>query len=414
MLLAAGIGNFIEWYDFIVYGFVAPILAPLFFPSADFVTSLLATFVVFGVGFGLRPIGGLVLGPLGDRYGRRLSLVLVISLMAVGTTMLGCAPTFAQVGIVGPIVLVCARAIQGFAIGGEFASSSAFIVEYAPPGQRGRYGGWQMFSQMAGLFAGAVVSGAMINVLSPDAARVWGWRVAFLLAVPLIAVAMYVRWRLADTPVFERAEKVGTEAAPLRTSLRRNWRQLLNGIGVLCLPGIAVYALFVSMPAYLVATEQVPLSTGLISTIIGLGVFTVVIPPAAALTDSVGRRPVFLAGALITTALAYPAYMLIGTKSVAAIVAAQVVMGIVLGIMHAPVPAILVEAFGTRTRVSSVAISYGIATAVFSGSAPYLTTWLTSVTHDARIPGVLVAAAGLITIASGLTMPETANKELTV
>jgi MFS family permease len=280
VLLAAGIGNFIEWYGFIVYGFLAPILAPLFFPSDDLVTSLLATFAVFGVGFGLRPVGGLILGHLGDRYGRRNALVLVIALMAVGTTMFGVAPSYAQAGIIGPIVLVLARALQGFAIGGEFASSSTFMVEYAPPGQRGRYGGWQMFSQMAGLLAGAVVAGVLTVLLAPEAAREWGWRVAFLLAVPLIGVALYVR--LQDTPVFKRVESTaGAERLPILASLRRGWRCLLTMVGILCLPAIGVYALFVSMPAYLVATQGLPLKTGLISTIIGLAVFTTAaIPPA--------------------------------------------------------------------------------------------------------------------------------------
>jgi MFS transporter, MHS family, proline/betaine transporter len=413
VLLAAGIGNFIEWYDFIVYGFLAPILAPLFFPSDDLVTSLLATFAVFGIGFGLRPVGGLILGHLGDRYGRRNALVLVIALMAVGTTMLGVAPTYAQAGIIGPIVLVLARALQGFAIGGEFASSSTFMVEYAPPGQRGRYGGWQMFSQMAGLLAGAVVAGVLTVLLAPEAAREWGWRAAFLLAVPLIGIALYVRLRLQDTPVFKRVESTaGAERLPILASLRRGWRRLLTMVGILCLPAIGVYALFVSMPAYLVATQGLPLKTGLISTIIGLAVFTAAIPPLAVLSDSIGRLPLLLAGTLGTAALAYPAYLVIDTGSVAEIVGVQLVAGLILALAHAPMPSVMVEAFGTRTRVSSVAIAYGVATALFSGTAPFVLTWLSSATGDARIPGVLVAAAGAVTFASILALPETHRAEL--
>lgn len=413
VLVAAGIGNFIEWYDFVVYGFVATVLAPLFFPSVDPTASLLATFAVFGVGFGMRPLGGLVFGHLGDRYGRRNTLVLVIALMAVGTLLLGLAPTYAQAGVIGPVLLVSARALQGFSVGGEFANSSTFMIEYAPRGERGRYGGWQMFSQMAGVTAGAVVAGILTLLLDPAVLSSWGWRVAFLMSAPLIGVALYVRLKLHDTPVFREVESAGsTEKAPLITGLRQGWRRILVAVGIVCLPGVALYAMFVSMPSYLATTQKVPLGLGLMTTIIGLVVFTAAIPPLAALCDRVGRRPLLLGGAAATTILAYPLYLLIGAGSPIAIATAQVVAGLALAVIHAPVPAALVEAFPTKVRVSSVAIAYGLATAAFSGTAPYLSTWLLSVTKNPFSPAFLVIAAGVVTLAAIAVLPETLRDEL--
>lgn len=410
VLVAAGIGNFIEWYDFVVYGFVATVLAPLFFPSADPVTSLLATFAVFGVGFGMRPLGGLVFGHLGDRYGRRNTLVLVIGLMAVGTLLLGLAPTYAQAGVLGPVLLVVARALQGFSVGGEFANSSTFMIEYAPRGRRGRYGGWQMFSQMAGVTAGAVVAGILTLLLDPAVLSAWGWRVAFLLSVPLIGVALYVRLRLHDTPVFE--EEDSPEKAPLVAGLRQGWRRILVAVGIVCLPGVALYAMFISMPSYLATTQKAPIALGLTTTIVGLVVFTAAIPPLAALCDRVGRRPLLFTGAAATTVLAYPLYVLISTGSVAAIVTAQIVAGLALAVIHAPVPAVLVEAFPTKVRVSSVAIAYGIATAAFSGTAPYLSTWLLAQTQNPLSPAFLVISAGVVTLAAVALLPETLRTEI--
>lgn len=413
VLVAAGVGNFIEWYDFVVYGFVATVLAPLFFPSSDPVVSLLATFAVFGVGFGLRPLGGLFFGHLGDRYGRRNTLVLIIALMGLGTLVLGLAPTYAQAGVLGPVLLVAARALQGFSVGGEFAGSSAFMVEYAPEDKRGRYGGWQMFSQMGGVLAGAVVAGLLTLLLDPDALRDWGWRLAFLIAVPLIGVALYVRLRVEDTPVFRAAEsESAVERSPLLVSLRDGRRSLLVMIGLVCLPGIALYVLYISMPSYLATTQDAPISTGLVTTVVGLAVFTALVPPFAALSDRIGRRPLLLGGALATGVVVYPLYLLIGTGSPVAIAAAQVIPAVALAAIHAPLPAAMAEAFPTRLRVSSVAIAYGIATALFSGTAPYVSTWLLAATGDPRTPALLVLAAAVVTTAAAVAQPETRHTGL--
>lgn len=414
VLVAAGIGNFIEWYDFVVYGFVATVLAPLFFPSDTPFVSLLAAFAVFGVGFGMRPIGGLVLGHLADRYGRKNVLVLIVSLMAVGTLLLGIAPTYAQAGVLGPVILVFARALQGFSVGGEFAGAAAFMIEHAPEGRRGRYGGWQMFGQMGGVLAGAIIAGLLTVSLGPDALSAWGWRVAFLVAVPLIIVAFYIRRRLEDTPSFRRVEAShGVESAPLLASLRQGYRQLLLMVGVVCLPGLGTYVLFISMPSYLDATQKLPLTTGLGVTIAGLVVFTGVVPLFAALSDRVGRRPLMRIGALGIVIVAYPAYLVIGTGSIPAIVGTMLVTGLFLGMIHAPMPVILAEAFPTRIRVSSMAIAYSVATALFAGTAPYVSTWLLSTTGDPRAPGLLVTAAAVVTFVTAMVLRETYRDDFT-
>ncbi|MEP7207208.1 MAG: MFS transporter, partial [Casimicrobiaceae bacterium] len=218
---AAVVGNVLEWYDFAVYGYVATIIAKNFFPAGDDVAALLATFAAFGLGFVVRPLGGIVIGRLGDTRGRKTALILTIMLMAFGTVMIGLIPSYASIGILAPILLVVARLLQGFSAGGEWGGSTAFIVEWAPAGRRGFYGSFQQCSVVAGLLLGSGVAATLASVLTPATMEGWGWRIPFLLGGLLGPVGMYMRRNIGETPAYRRmVQENAPAAAPAQATPR--------------------------------------------------------------------------------------------------------------------------------------------------------------------------------------------------
>ena len=372
---AGAIGNFVEWYDYSVYGFFATIIASQFFPSDDRVASLLATFAVFPVAFFMRPVGAFVFGQYGDTIGRRNTLAAAIILMGIATLMIGVLPSYAQVGVLAPILLVIARLLQGFSAGGEWSGSAAFMVEYAPENNRGLYGSWQQVSIVAGLLVGSGMGGLLGTVLSEDALNAWGWRIPFILGMVVALVGLYLRLRIEDTPAFRIIEvKDEITEAPVKESFTAHWRESLTAIGFTLAWTVAYYILLTYMPTYVSETLGLPLTQALLSNAIGLVVLMVLIPFTAAISDRIGRKPLLIASSALLALLTYPLFLLASTQVLAFIVLAQILFGVIISLFSGPGPAALVEMFPTNVRYIALGVRYNIPFGAFLATAPFLAT----------------------------------------
>jgi MFS transporter, MHS family, proline/betaine transporter len=305
-ITAGVIGNVLEWYDFGVYGYLVPTISLLFFPGGDPVVSLLSTFAVFGVGFVMRPVGSILFGIYGDRHGRRRALSTVVFVMALATFAMGLLPTYGQVGVLAPALLVVVRLCQGLSAGGEWGGSTAYIVEFAPSARRGFFGSWQLVGVGGGFLLGSLTAALLNAALSQPERLAWGWRLPFLFGIAVGIVGAYLRWRLADTPKYIEIEVEGAvAAAPLGEALKDYPRQTLLGFGVTLHNTVAYYIALVYMTSYMSSVGKLPQSTALWIGTSCLVVFVVLLPLMGWLSDRLGRRPLLIASCIGYTVLGY-------------------------------------------------------------------------------------------------------------
>lgn len=407
-LLAGSVGNFIEWYEFGVYGFFATVIAANFFTpeGGSAIEGLVKTYASFGLAFFFRPIGAAVFGRVGDRVGRRPTLILVLLLMTGATTLIGVLPTYDTVGAAAPWLLTLVRILQGLSAGGEFGGAVSLMTEFAPPGRRGLYGAWQSFTVALGLLAGAGTAAVLATALSEAALNDWGWRLPFLLALPLGLTALWLRLRLEETPSF-RESGGRTGAARLPAATRREVaRAIVLGAGRIMGWAAAGYTFLVVMPSYLQATLDATFQQALIATVVANAGFAAAILPAGLLSDRIGRRPVMLAGAALVTVLAFPLLNVLQDPDSSALVqgVAVLVAGAVVGLMAGPGPAMLAEMFPTRVRYTGLGLAYALSNAVFSGCAGLIITEAVKRTGEADIPAYYVAATGALSLIALATL----------
>lgn len=402
-LVAGSVGNFIEWYEFGVYGFLATIIATNFFSTegSTNLEALIKTYASFALAFFFRPVGAALFGRVGDRIGRRPTLILVLLLMSGATTMIGLLPTYATIGVAAPILLTLVRILQGLSAGGEFGGAVSVMTEFAPPGKRGLYGSWQSFTVALGLLAGAGISAILASALSAEQLTEWGWRIPFLLALPMGLVALYLRLKLEETPSFQRVvaaehdtDGPATTAAVAVTkpSVLEVTKAILLGIGRLMGWSAAGYTFLVVIPSYLQSSLHATFQEALVATVLANVGFALTIIPAGMLSDRIGRRPVMLTGVLLIVALALPLLNLLQdtegsvvTKGIAVLVA-----GAIVGLIAGPGPAMLSEMFPTTVRYTGLGLAYSLSNAVFSGSAGLIITVLIKSTSDLDIPAYYV------------------------
>lgn len=407
-VLAGGIGNVLEQYDNLIYAYSAVLLGKLFFSTTDPVSGLLATFGVFAVGFLMRPLGALFFGSMGDRFGRRRALVLSVSLMAACTTAIGLLPTYHNIGIVATMLLVLLRLLQGFSVGGEWAGSTAFIVEYAPAAKRGLYGSFQQVSTAVGFLLAAGVSAGMASAFSETERLAWAWRVPFLLAALTGVAALYLRLGIQETPRFEAAVAENEVVSnPLRASIRTQFPNIARGFGFTLLWTVAYFLFLTFIPTYLTQYNEVDAGAATRSATFGIALFAVLIPFAGALSDRVGRRPLLLASAVGFVVLSWPVLAWMGTGGTAAIYGGWVVLAVLLALFSGPGPAALAEMFPTAVRYSALSIGYNVAVAAFGGTAPLLAVWLIKVTSLTTSPAFIAMTAAVITTGVVASMSET-------
>jgi MHS family proline/betaine transporter-like MFS transporter len=367
---AGVIGNVLEWYDFAVYGFFAPILAAQFFPSDDRMVSLLATFGTFAVGFLMRPVGGALFGHIGDRYGRARALMLSIALMAIPTVLMGLLPTYASIGVGASIAMILLRMCQGLAVGGEFTASIVFLAEHAPPRRRGFISSWAVFGATAGTMLGAAVGAALSNVLSPEALAAWGWRVAFISGIAVAVVGLIIRRNMFD----EAAAPTGE--SPLKRAFRNHGRAVVRVIGLNMAPAATYYVLFVYAATWLAEQIGVARNVALDITTASILTFLVVAPLAALAGDRYGRKRLHVTGMTACLVFAYPLARLMQGGEPLQVALGQMGFSALLAIYMASVPAAMCEMFPHAVRVSAVSVGYSLAYAVFGGTAPAIAIWL--------------------------------------
>jgi MHS family alpha-ketoglutarate permease-like MFS transporter len=410
-IIAGSIGNLVEWYDWGVYGFLAPIFAAQFFPSHVAFVSLLLTFSAFALGFFMRPIGGLFLGAYGDRYGRRNALILTIGLMALGSLIIGILPGYPTIGVAAPAILVLARLVQGFSAGGEFGGSCAFLVEYAPFMRRAFIGSWQQVSVGTGTILGSAIAALLTGVMPHGALYSWGWRIPFLLGGLIGLYALYLRLSVKDTPAFERLEESEQVArAPVLEAITRYPLESLRVMGITLAGTLTYYMWLIYMPTYVHSTTGMPLSRALQINLISLIIFVILIPFMGILSDRVGRKPVLSTFALGFVILSYPLFRFV-TNSVWHIFVVELVGIFFLSMFSGNIATTMAEQFPTRVRTSGIAFPYALAVAMFGGTAPFITTYLISIHNYVGVAGYVIVASAISAVVY-LTMPETRTKVL--
>jgi MHS family proline/betaine transporter-like MFS transporter len=398
-ITAGVIGNVLEWYDFGVYGYLVPTLSVLFFPSGDPTVSLLLTFAVFGVGFVMRPVGSIVFGIYGDRYGRRKALSAVVFVMAISTFAIGLLPTYADVGIAAPILLVVIRLFQGLSAGGEWGGSTAYIVEFAPSGRRGFFGSWQLVGVGGGFLLGSLTAALLNNGVDKETVLAWGWRLPFLFGIAVGLVGAYLRWRLDDTPKYTELEETGRVArAPFIEAFREYPREIALAFGITLHNTVAYYIALIYMTGYMVSVGKVPQGTALWISTACLAVFVLLIPFMGLLADRVGRKPLLITSCIGYAVLGYPFFLMAGSGSAGLAFVAQLLMVVLLAPYAGACPAFYAEIFPTKVRYTALSIPYNIAVAVFGGFAPFIATYLIAFTGSKQAPAGYVITAAIVTL----------------
>jgi len=403
-LVAGSVGNFIEWYEFAIYGFLATLIAQNFFQlqGESALSGLILTWASFAVAFFFRPLGALVFGRIGDRIGRKPTLIMVLVLMTLATAAIGLVPTYASVGIAAPLMLTGLRILQGLFAGGEYGGAVSLMTEFAPRGKRGLYGAWQSLTVALGLLAGIGLVALLSYRLSPPAMLAWGWRIPFILALPLGMVALWLRLAMDETPGFVRQQQQQVIHADRGQTLK----SILLAIARVMLWSAAGYTCLVIMPTYL----QSALHTGqhqalLIAVISNLG-FAVTIIPAGMLSDRVGRRRVMVVASVLLLVLAMPLLKVLQAETATLYSKALVVFmaGGVVGLLAGPGPAMLAEMFPTRVRYTGLGLAYSLSNAVFSGCAGLIITGLIKQTGNLDIPAWYMMATALVSIPALMTL----------
>jgi MHS family proline/betaine transporter-like MFS transporter len=413
VIAASFIGNFVEWFDYAVYGYLAATISTVFFPSTDRTTSLLLTFGVFAISFFVRPVGGMVWGHLGDKLGRRTALSYSILIMSIATFAIALLPTYAAVGVLSPILLLVVRVIQGFSASGEYAGASSFLVEYAPPGRRGRYAAVVPASTAGGLLFGSLLAALLTSVLDDGQLHSWGWRLPFVLAAPMGLIGRYIRYRLEDTPAF-RAIEADQELArtPVFEIFRRYRRLLVLALGAALLNAVAFYVLLSYMPTYLSEELGFGATESFLATTIALATYIAFIFLTGIASDRFGRKKVLLSASTLFIVFTVPAFLLLDSAGFWVVVLLQVVLGAMLSLNDGTLPSFLAEMFPTRVRYSGFAVSFNLANAVFGGTAPFVATLLISQTGSAIAPAWYLVAAAVVSAVAVLVSRETSRAPL--
>lgn len=399
-IAAAVIGNALEWYDFIVFGFFTVVISRLFFPSDSQYASLLLTTATFGVGFFMRPVGGIFLGIYADRRGRKAALLMVITLMTVAIAMIAFAPTYAAIGVGAPLIMVVARLLQGFSAGGEFASATAFLIESAPAGRRGLYGSWQMVGQGLAVLLGAILGTLLTRSLTPETLDSWGWRIPFLFGLIIGPVGLYIRRNLDETSAFLQSNRSSAGQQDSSTVLMSHVKEMLACLGMVVSGTISFYVILIYIPTFARTQLHLPLDQAFLAQSIGLACEVVLIPVCGVLSDFIGRKPVMITALVLNLLVTYPLFSWVSASpSFGALLTMQIILCGLFGVFNGPISTALAEQFPTRVRSTALAIAYNIAVMLFGGFAQFFVTWLIQATGTPIAPAYYLmfgAAVGLL------------------
>ena len=414
-IAAITIGNGLEFYDFTVYSFFAVMIGKLFFPSQGAMGSLLASLATFGVGFVARPLGGVLIGLYADRAGRKPAMTLTLFLMGLGAALFVIAPTHAQAGMIGPAMIVLARLIQGFALGGEVGASTSLLMEYADDNSRGYYGSWQLFSQGLSVLIGSLVGLTLTNTLTPEALESWGWRVPFALGILVIPVGVYIRRHLEETGGTENAAHDGeaSEKAGLVEVFTRYGRMVVAGVLVTIGGTAATYIVLHYMTNYAVKMLKMPLGTSMWAGCLAAGLHVLLSAYAGRASDKLGRRTVILWPRVALLLLIYPAFVFLNANpSLPVLLGVVGALAVLLVFTAVPSVVLLSELFPRRIRATGLSIVYCIGVLVFGGFAQFFATLLIDLTGSPNAPALYVIGCCLVSLVGLAMVPETAGRKL--
>lgn len=394
---AAVIGNALEWYDFVVFGALTVIIGNLFFPGDSELTRILKATATFGVGFFMRPVGGIVLGIYADRHGRKAALQLIIGLMTLAMAMIACAPPYAAIGIAAPMIIVLARLLQGFATGGEFAIATSFLVEVAPRGRKGLYGSLQQVGLSLAALGGALAGWFVTQVLTPDQLESWGWRLPFAIGLLIGPVGMWVRRHLEETAEFESARAARTADLPLWTIMRAHARSVGVTFGLVICGTITYYVVLIYMPTFASTQLGMPLEDAFTAQVIALACLTIVIPVVGALSDRVGRKAPMIAGSVACLVFLLPLFERLHARpDLATLILTQATLCSLIGVFYGPLSTAVAEQFPAGVRSTALSLAYNLAVMLFGGFAQFFVTWLIAIT------GQPIAAAYYVMFGAGI------------
>jgi MHS family shikimate/dehydroshikimate transporter-like MFS transporter len=412
---ASSVGATIEWYDFFIFGTAAGLVFnELFFTNLDPITGTLVAYLTFAVGFVARPVGSVIFGHYGDRIGRKTMLILTLFIMGVATFIIGLLPTYEQIGIWAPILLVVMRIFQGIGIGGEYGGAVLMAVEYAPEGRRGFYGSWPQAGVPAGLLLGTAAFG-LLSLLPDEQFFAWGWRVAFLASIVLVGIGMYIRLQILETPAFTRVREAHEEARiPFTELLRTQPKELILGMGLRWVEGLVFNAYGVFAISYIAGQLELTRGTALTGVTIAAAFGVVLVPIYGLLSDRLGRRVIYSAGTVLFGLFAFPSFLLINTREPVLIwVSIVVALGLIYPAIYAPLAAWWSELFDTRVRYTGVGAVYQFSGILASGLTPTIATLLLGFAGGEPwlFVGYMIVVTAISLVAAYVS-PETYHKDI--
>jgi len=412
--IAVGIGNFMEWFDFAIYGYFAAVIGQIFFPSTAPGVSLLSSLAVFAVGFLSRPLGAVVLGPIGDKLGRRAVLIITVFGMGLTTTLIGLLPGYASIGIAAPVLLVALRFLQGMMVGGEWSSAGIYIVESAPANRRASAASVITATAGAAFLFGTAIAAVINSSLSSEEVMQWGWRIPFVASILMAGVAMYIRRKLGDTPVYAELERKRANNTLETVSTQVKWRAFVISFAFAALFGVSLYYFITYANTHLTQTVGLGKPTALWLCSAALVVYTLINPIVGRLSDRFGRRPFVLTAALGLTVLAYPVFLLMNTGNYIAILAGLLIMAVLVAITAVMDVVLLVEVFPASIRSTGAAVGHNVALALLAGPGPFIAVALIQATHNPNIPAMYLAGVSLACfIVLWFLLPETKDRDIT-
>ena len=413
VIISGMIGNALEWYDYALYAQFASIISQHFFPKQDPTASLIATFGVFAVGFIVRPLGAILFGIIGDKYGRRTALSLAIFLMSVPTACIGLLPSYEQIGVVAPILLTIIRCLQGLSLGGEFSGCIAYVVEHAPAARRGLAGSTSFVSMCIGILMGSLTAIFMSSILSESDLRSWGWRIPFIAGLGIGAIGLYIRMHLSESPIYQKAKDEGEiSAAPLTEVIVGYSKPLFVAMGIYMNVTVPFYLVTIFVNNFMQSSLKYQISEAVFINCMSLLTLIVVMPLSAHISDKIGRKPILLVGIILNFLLAYPIFMMLNSGGFILPLTSQILFAATTGIYMGPMPTTLVELFPTRVRFTGVAVSYNMIAGLFGGTAPMFSFWLINATKSNLSISYYVMAAALVSLFTVVFYKETYSKKI--
>ncbi len=402
VIVAGMIGNALEWYDFSIYGYFVGAIGQHFFPRENHTAQLLAAFGVFAIGYMMRPIGGAVVGHIGDRLGRRAALTFSVAAMAIPTFLIGLLPGYAILGVAAPVLFTLLRMMQGLSTGGEYTSSLVFLVERAPEGRRGLTAAFGPFGAIAGVLLGSAMGWLFAAVMSPEALADWGWRIPFLLGLGVGLAGFFLRRNMPELP---RTEQRGR--APLAEVFRDHWRLLITLAAFSVFNGVGFYITFVYIASWLQSIDRMPLSRALEINTISMCLMPAMFLATAWLSDRYGRKPLLLVSTIAGFFAAVPLFLLMEHPGALFALFGQIGLTLIVAVFIGAQAASMVEIAPVRVRCTAVGLGYNITLGIVGGMTPLAATWLVQRTGDELAPAFLIMAAAVITLIAILRLPET-------